>query len=1562
MRNIPRNSNFGFTKWCVALIAAFMTFATTGWGQVNLTNTNFIENFDSMGTSTTASLPSGWKYSAQSNGTTANYWSNSANLSTNTQGASSGSPATGGRYNWGWSNVGSTNRAPGFLTSSGYKIPNSLMVAFSNNTGATITNLSVSFAYYRFRTASSATTNFFYFTTNPASWGTALATNTWASITSTNYFWDSNVAATNKQIVSLASNPVSITNGGVFYMNWIFDQAGTGSNGQGLGVDDVLLTAQTAVAATAPQAPTITQVTPGNGLLSVDFTAPSSNGGAAVTNYQYSTDGINYVSRSPNSTTSPLIISGLSNGMSYSVTLKAVNSVGAGTASTAVLGTPVQPLTVPTVTPATITGKVGVDLSTNIQASSSPTSYAIATGTLPTGLSLNSSSGAIIGSPSNAVTGHIVSVTASNVAGNSAPQNLTFNISKGDQTISGLSAASTQYTTNAPYELSATASSRLDVSYASSDTNVATIAGSTVTIVGAGTTTITASQAGNSNWNPATDVTQTLTVTAPPVSLTVAPSQMGGFNAALGSSSDVKNLNVVGLNLVNDVVISPVAGFEFSTDGITYVTNGLTLPKGNGGLTNDISVRMASDASGGLFGGSISVATITNGTSSLIRSTTVRGAVGVYWDFATASPATNAVPQDWTLGPVTQGNNNGGPVTLITTASVSSGYTGVSGTSNAGVAAQTGGFNPTNSAYFEIPIVVPETDTNTLTDYGVRQVVFGSRSTGTGPVNYTIRSSADNYQSDLAMGSVQNDSNWSVRSNANVNLLLSKGTNTIRIYGYGSSSASQSGGSANWRIDDLVVTLGSIVNTNPTLSLLPSSIAGLKGFTGSPSPSSSYVVKGTNLLANLNLQVSTNAIQISTDNTTFTNQLTLTPTTNGVLSNAVYVRLSSEAALGPVTGTVQHVSGSLTNTLSVAGTVYDAARGGSATTLAGWDVNDQVGGAGNFGTSPLAPTIKNSDVIVGGMTRGSGVQTSSTGAGRAWGGTTWEDANSVDAIANGKFVAFTLQATSGKTLSLTSLPKFNYRAATSFGPTNGLIQYQVGSGAFKDVTQVTYTNNSNGQTLSPVNLSGIQDLQNVPASQQITFRIVNWGGQTNPNPAFPGSWYIFDTANTPDIDFEVTGIVNSNSAPTNITLSPATIAENNAVSAQVGAFSTTDSDVGNTFVYTLVAGTGDTDNASFNIINGNLVATTVFDYETRNSYWVRVRSTDQGGLYFEKQLTILGTDVNESPIVTSDGVASVAESQTAVQTVTGTDPDAGTTLSYRISGGADSALFTINSSTGVLTFVSAPDYEIPTDAGTNNVYDVTVEVSDGTLTATKAVAVTVTNVNEAPSITSSGAVNAAENQTAAQTVVGSDSDASSTLTYSITGGADSVKFTINSSTGVLTFVSAPDFENPTDVGTNNVYDVIVEVSDGMLTATKAVTVTVTNIIDSPADYKADWLATNGLAAGSDWNSDPNSVGYSLATAYAFGLDPKVRSGSPITLVSSPTGSVKIVYLQKDNGGVTYAVKTGTDLAAGLNGNVIPTVSASQPSPAITGYTRYEATYTPSAPATKGFAKVQANVP
>ena len=79
-------------------------------------------------------------------------------------------------------------------------------------------------------------------------------------------------------------------------------------------------------------------------------------------------------------------------------------------------------------------------------------------------------------------------------------------------------------------------------------------------------------------------------------------------------------------------------------------------------------------------------------------------------------------------------------------------------------------------------------------------------------------------------------------------------------------------------------------------------------------------------------------------------------------------------------------------------------------------------------------------------------------------------------------------------------------------------------------------------------------------------------------------------------------------------------------------------------------------------------------------------------------------------------------------------------------------------------------------------------------------------------ITSNGggttaSVSAAENQTAVTTVTSTDVDASATATYSISGGADAAKFAINRSTGVLTFVAAPDFETATDAGANNVYDV-----------------------------------------------------------------------------------------------------------------------------------------------------------
>ncbi|MFN5431610.1 MAG: FG-GAP-like repeat-containing protein, partial [Cyclobacteriaceae bacterium] len=91
----------------------------------------------------------------------------------------------------------------------------------------------------------------------------------------------------------------------------------------------------------------------------------------------------------------------------------------------------------------------------------------------------------------------------------SVPQTLTVN--QASQTITFAALANKNFG-DAPFTLSATASSGLAVSYSSSNTSVATLSGNTVTIVGAGTTTLTASQAGNTNYNAAPDVPQPLNV------------------------------------------------------------------------------------------------------------------------------------------------------------------------------------------------------------------------------------------------------------------------------------------------------------------------------------------------------------------------------------------------------------------------------------------------------------------------------------------------------------------------------------------------------------------------------------------------------------------------------------------------------------------------------------------------------------------------------------------------------------------------------------------------------------------------------------------------------------------------------------------------------------------------------------------------------------------------------------------------------------------------------------------------------------------------------------------
>lgn len=125
-------------------------------------------------------------------------------------------------------------------------------------------------------------------------------------------------------------------------------------------------------------------------------------------------------------------------------------------------------------------------------------------------------------------------------------------------------------------------------------------------------------------------------------------------------------------------------------------------------------------------------------------------------------------------------------------------------------------------------------------------------------------------------------------------------------------------------------------------------------------------------------------------------------------------------------------------------------------------------------------------------------------------------------------------------------------------------------------------------------------------------------------------------------------IYNLNEAPTNLVLSNSTVPENAAIGRYVGKWTSTDPDdplVAQTFVYAFATGTGSTDNAAFAIRHDSLFLNRTLDFETKNNYAIRVRTTDQGGLYFEKQFTISVTNVNEPAVAADSALVRILDLQ-----------------------------------------------------------------------------------------------------------------------------------------------------------------------------------------------------------------------------------------------------------------------------------------------------------------------------
>jgi hypothetical protein len=462
-----------------------------------------------------------------------------------------------------------------------------------------------------------------------------------------------------------------------------------------------------------------------------------------------------------------------------------------------------------------------------------------------------------------------------------------------------------------------------------------------------------------------------------------------------------------------------------------------------------------------------------------------------------------------------------------------------------------------------------------------------------------------------------------------------------------------------------------------------------------------------------------------------------------------------------------------------------------------------------------------------------------------------------------------------------------------------------------------------------------------------------------------------------DVDTVALTVTAQNDAPTDLTLSANTVAENAANGTVVGTVAGTDVDAGDTKAYSLTDTAGgrfaiNSSTGQITVANGSLL-----NYEAANSHSVIVRVTDSGGLTYDEAFTINLTNVNEAPAGT-DATVTINEDTSHTLTISDfgfsdvdagdllsavridTLPGAGTLTLFGIAVTAGQVVAVADITAGDLVFTPVADangtgyatmtfsvrdassiydiapnmltfdvtaqndaptlavntgstaaeggfdtissgellvtdvdntaaqltfsvgtgpasgrLELTTSPGvsansftqadiianrlvyvhdgsetTSDTFTFTVNDGAGGAVGSTTVTLTITPVNDTPTITSGGggstaSVNVAENVTGIMVVTGADVDLpAQTLTHGISGGADQALFTIDTATGALSFVAPSDFEVATDANGDNMYVVQVRVADGQGGAViQTIQVTVTDVAEgtTPASAKASLL-------------------------------------------------------------------------------------------------------------------------
>ena len=413
------------------------------------------------------------------------------------------------------------------------------------------------------------------------------------------------------------------------------------------------------------------------------------------------------------------------------------------------------------------------------------------------------------------------------------------------------------------------------------------------------------------------------------------------------------------------------------------------------------------------------------------------------------------------------------------------------------------------------------------------------------------------------------------------------------------------------------------------------------------------------------------------------------------------------------------------------------------------------------------------------------------------------------------------------------------------------------------------------------------------------------------------------------IEIRVT-IQDVNEAPTITSSNTFTVAENSTNGVIVGDITSQDPDIEapfNSLTYSITSGNT---NDAFAISNTGTITVNgdgKIDFETTAIYTLTVTVADGGSpaLTGTATITINVNDVNEAPTNTAPVITSqngedtfaltLNENIQTVATIIATDVDANTTLSYSLSG-HDSGVYDITQG-GVLTFKVdyIPNYEMPRDdrnglrTNGNQGYWTLVTVSDGLLTDEILIKVTIQDVNEAPTLAdttlqiSENSINGAS----VGDITGQDPDAAApnnSLTYSITGGNTNDAFAI-SNTGAITV----NGDGKIDFETTETYTLTVRVADGgspALTDTATITINVNDVNEAPTAVGTIANITDLVA-----NGNPQTVDVAGKFNDTDALTFSATSSNPS--IASVSGSTTITITPLAAGSATITV-TATDTA------------------------------------------------